>query len=200
MQKLQIICNNTSDPLVRYAVEELQRYVRLLFGFHPEQVKRPTGPFILVGDSQIVPNLNEQDYIVRRQGRDGRDSILCSGGSGRAMLWSVYELVEQWGVHFMVQGDVLPDEPAPFRLPDIDVVRKPTFKRRGFRVINDMANSGIFWSLADHRKLFDQLAKMRFNAILVSTYPHQIWAHWKLPGSRAERRRPLLWLQASNPR
>ncbi|MBI4530554.1 MAG: hypothetical protein HY709_03440, partial [Candidatus Latescibacteria bacterium] len=88
------------------------------------------------------------------------DAIVCAGGSGRATLWAVYEFVEQWGVHFMVQGDVLPDDPRPFRLPEIDALRRPVFGRRGFRVINDMANSGVFWSVAEHKKLFDQLTKI----------------------------------------
>ncbi|MFA6111809.1 MAG: hypothetical protein WDA75_23855, partial [Candidatus Latescibacterota bacterium] len=182
MPPLQIVCPDPAHPLVRLAVEELQRYVRLLFGFHPVVVERPTGPTVQVGGPVLAPPLAEQEYLVEHRIVDGREMVTCAGGSPRATLWAVYELVEQWGVHYLVQGDVLPETAGPFRLPQVHLQRQPLFVRRGFRVINDMANSGIFWSLADHQRLFAQLAKLRFNAVLVSTYPHQLWTHWSFRG------------------
>jgi len=172
---IRIVCDHP-DPLVRHAAEELRRYIHLLFGFRPAAAVRAEGAHISVGTAD---ELDPEEFILRRQG----DSFLCAGGTPRAALWAAYALVEEWGVQFLIQGDVLPDEPGPFRLPKAGARQRPVFRRRGFRVINEMANSGVFWSLADHRRLFDQLAKNRFNGILISAgYPFHPWIHWEFRG------------------
>ena len=56
------------------------------------------------------------------------------GGSPRACLWAVYELAEQWGVHYLLHGDALPKKPGRFRLPDQDVVQEPVLRIRQWRV------------------------------------------------------------------
>ena len=98
LQQLQIVCRDRSDPLVRHAATELQRYARLLFGIHPALVDQPDAPCIQLGPGDGVPELQDQDYVLRRTTRGGLDTLICAGGSPRATLWAVYELVEQWGV------------------------------------------------------------------------------------------------------
>ncbi len=182
MAPMQIVCPDGAAPLIRLAVSELQRYVRLLFGFHPLVGERVTGPSVQVGGPVPAPGLAAEEYRVEPRTVAGHEVVACLGGSPRATLWAVYELIEQWGVHYLIQGDVLPEDAGPFHLPRVCLHRQPVFARRGFRVLNDMANSGIFWSLADHQRLFAQLSKLRFNAVLVSTYPHQLWTHWSFRG------------------
>ena len=100
------------------------------------------------------------------------------------MQWAVYEAIATWGVTYLVQGDVLPEPgtAGPFRLPVDEVRRRPVFSMRCFRIINDMLNSGILWTQEDHERLFDQLVKLRFNAVYAATYPHQPWCHWSFRG------------------
>lgn len=179
-------------PLERRAASELQRYIRILFGFTPplrRQLPR-SGRAICVGTTEsnellaAGPPLPQEGYAIRRR-RAGRIDV-CDlvGGSPMAVQWAVYEAVAHWGVTYLVQGDVLPDpaKVGPFRLPTMEVKRRPAFETRCFRIVNDMLNSGVLWSRSDHDKLFDQLVKLRFNTVHAATYPHQPWCHWSFRG------------------
>jgi len=182
---LHIVLRQEREPLVALAAEELQRYVRQLFGFSPpicrEGSCREPGCRIEVG-AESSEALTDQAYAIRPCPSSGEAGLSLAGGSPRAVLWAAYEVVTAWGVHFLVQGDVWPEDPGPFHLPQLDLEREPIFPRREFRIINDMANSGVFWSLEQHQALFDQLAKLRFTGVLISTYPHQPWAHYAFEG------------------
>ena len=185
MDQLHIHLLEPQEPLVVHAAEELQRYARRLFGFSP-LIQRGDGRtdaahHVLLGGRHERGH-SDQFYAIRRGEHGGRPALLVAGNAPRATMWAAYELVAAWGVHFLVQGDVFPDEPPSPHLPDLDVEREPVFPRREFRVINDMANSGVLWSLQQHQRLFDQLAKLRFSGILIQTYPHQPWAHYSFRG------------------
>ena len=179
-------------PLEQRAASELQRYIRILFGFTaPLRRQLPrSGCAFCVGtaDSNEMlagsPRLPQEGYVVRRR-RAGRvDVCELVGGSAVAVQWAAYEAVAHWGVTYLVQGDVLPEPgtAGPFRLPKMDVKHRPVFETRCFRIVNDMLNSGILWSRADHDRLFDQLVKLRFNTVYAATYPHQPWCHWSFRG------------------
>ena len=172
--------------LVVHAARELQRYCRRLFGFTPllagPGAEAPSGAVVLLG-GPAGESLSEQGYVLKRVTHEDRPALVVAGGSPRATLWAAYELVSLWGVHYLVQGDLWPPEGQRFRLPELDLRRQPTLQRREFRVINDMANSGIFWGIADHERLFDQLVKLRFTGVLIQTYAHQPWAHYRFRGA-----------------
>jgi hypothetical protein len=185
MQSLRIVLRDADAPLHHLAAAELQRYVRRLFGFTPP-LSRGAAPadgaaaIIIEGSPRRAQG--EQTYWLEPETRDGGSVLRLGGGSPRAALWAAYELIAHWGVHFLVQGDVFPDEVRPLSFPQAPVIRNPDFPVREFRIINDMANSGVFWSLEQHKLLFAQLAKLRFTGVLVSTYPHQPWAHYSFGG------------------
>ena len=84
------------------------------------------------------PSVSEQGFILRCVQFQGRPSLVVSGGSPRATLWTVYELVERWGVRYLLHRDVLP-APCTFHLPNLEVVMEPTLSVRQWRVINDFA-------------------------------------------------------------
>lgn len=190
--KVTLQTGATIDRVERRAADELQRYIRLLFGFTLPVSTQPvrSGIVISIGTPQSNPplarkadrhELGDQDYAVRRVS-PGRLEI-C-GGSPPAVLWGVYELIEQWGVTYLLQGDVLPDpaKVGAFALPRIDVVRRPVFDTRVFRFWGDMLNSNAAGGLADHVKLFDQFAKLRFNAVLGGINPFHPFVHWGFRG------------------
>ena len=185
MSTLAIVLREPGEPLVEYAAKELQRYVRHLFGFHPPIRRRSADPgadntVFLGGPASEV--LSEQEYVIRPSPNDGRSGLLVVGGSPRATMWAAYELVSAWGVHFLVQGDVYPDEVGPFALPPLDVKRTPVFPRREYRILNELANSGMMWGLSDQERLVDQLAKLRFTGVLANTYAFGPWAHYAFRG------------------
>ncbi len=175
--KATIRIRSDADELERRAATELQRYIRTLFGFTAAISPRESGVVIeLVVDNE---SLKSEQYVLRRRNAKRME---LRAGSSEALQWAAYELIEHWGVTYLVQGDVLPDKCGPFRLPNINVKRSPVFERRAFRIINDMANSGVLWSLADHEKLFDQLTKLRFNTVYAAVYPTHPWCHWSYRG------------------
>ena len=186
VNELQIIINQQDDPLVVFAAEELQRYTRILFGFTPPVFRKGTkhgnAKTSIVLGGKVDPSLSDQGYSISRIRYEGKPGILIIGGSARAILWAAYEVISNWGVHYLVQGDVFPDETGSYHLPHLDVKREPVFPRREFRVVDAIANTTIFWSLDQHKKLFDQLVKLRFTGIVISTYPHQPWAHYSFQG------------------
>lgn len=194
MPKLTLLTGPLLDPVEQRAVEQLQRYVRTLFGFTPTVSRRPpgSGSIIALGTAGCDPalaggaRLGEQDYLVRRRSPTRLD--LC-GGSPPAVLWAVYELIEHWGVTFLLQGDVLPEPGAAgaFGLPRVDVVRRPAFEVRLSRILGDMLNTNACASLAEHEKLLDQLSKLRFNAVLGGMSEIDPFHHWSFRG--VERRR-----------
>lgn len=103
---------------------------------------------------------------------DDKPALIIGGGSDRATLWAVYELVERWGVRFLLDGDVFPDDRGGdtsdcvnIRLPERQVVREPLLPIRQWRVINDFVCGPECWGIADYRTLLDQLATLKFNHI-----------------------------------
>ena len=95
----------------------------------------------------------------------------------------MYELVERWGVRYLIDRDVLPDR-AVFKLPELDVVMEPVFRVRAHPSIQDYAPSGESWGIADFRPLIDQLAKMKFNRLNVLAFGYQPYLDWQLKGVR----------------
>jgi len=122
---------------------------------------------------------------------DDKPVLVIGGGSSRATLWAVYELVERWGVRYLLHGDVLLEEPGRLTLPAEDVVLEPKLRVRQWRVINDFACGPESWGMADYRPVLDQLAKLKFNRIYLSIYPWQPFLHLKAKG--IERRSAWLW-------
>jgi hypothetical protein len=176
-------------PLERRAAKELQRYIRRLFGLEARistSLPRKGSAFCLgTPDSHSMSEgirIDPQGFRIRPRRKGSARICDVIGGSPVAVLWGVYAVIEQWGVHYLVHRDVLPETPGRFRLPDRAINRKPLLERRVYRVINDMLNSSASWSLAEHRKVLDQLVKLRFSAIHIATYAHQPWVHWSYRG------------------
>ena len=195
-----VIVSENAPELERFAAEQLCDYLEKLFGVQT----RPTSnvsveveALFLVGslgtdvgiqyttEQDAFPPVSEQGFLLRRVQFQERSSLLVCGGSPRATLWAVYELVERWGVRYLLHGDVLP-APSTFHLPDLDVVTEPTLSVRQWRVINDFACGPESWGMADYRPVLDQLAKLRFNRILLSVWPWQPFLHYEVKGIKRE--------------
>ena len=198
--RIAVIVSENAPELERFAAKQLCNYLEKLFGVQT----RPTSnlsveavALFLVGslDANVTvqgtmeevtfPPISEQGFILRRVQCQGRPSLVVRGGSPRATLWAVYELIERWGVRYLLHRDVLP-APFPFRLPDLDVVMEPTLSVRQWRVINDFACGPESWGMGDYRPVLDQLAKLKFNRILLSVWPWQPFLHYEVKGIKRE--------------
>ena len=198
--RVAVIVSENAPELERFAAEQLCDYLEKLFGLHTRPASSlfaETETLFLVGDldtdvgvegvmqDDVCPPISEQGFILRRVQCQGRPSLVVRGGSPRATLWAVYELVEHWGVRYLLHRDVLP-APFPFYLPALDVVIEPRLPVRQWRVINDFACGPEAWGMGDYRPVLDQLAKLKFNRILLSVWPWQPFLHYEVKGVKRE--------------
>ena len=197
---------------MRFAVAELQSYLLKLFGVESRildeevpagQIEGETFYFGTTDGDKTAPALppelgphlpdpifGDQAYLLRKiAGKPER--FLIFGGSPRAVLWAVYELVELWGVRYLLHEDILPLEPGAFGLPDIDQVFEPELTIRQWRVINDFACGPESWGMEHYRPVLDQLAKLKFNRIFLALYPWQPFLDYEIDGLRREE--AMLW-------
>jgi len=201
-----------ANDLQRYAADELAGYLGKLFRIEARPaVQRPESADVLLlvgapGTNPAVakalgkeawPKVSDQGIVLKKTSLDGKPALIVGGGSDAATLWAVYELVERWGVRYLLHGDVLPQTPATFRLPDADVVLEPNLRVRQWRTVNDFACGPESWGLAEHRRVIDQLAKLRFNRIFVNVYPYQPFLDLEIKGVR--RKSATLWYDFQYP-
>ena len=209
--QVAVIVSENAAELERFAAEQLCDYLEKLFGIRTRpmsSVSAEVETLFLVGslDTDVAvqdtmeegtfPPISEQGFILRRMQFQGRPSLIVRGGSPRGTLWAVYELVERWGVRYLLHRDVLP-APSTFRLPDLDVVMEPTLPVRQWRVINDFACGPEAWGMGDYRPVLNQLAKLKFNRILLSVWPWQPFLHYEVKG--VERESATLWFDFHYP-
>ena len=198
--QVAVIVSENASELERFAAEQLCDYLEKLFGLQTRpmpSVSAEAETLFLIGsfdadvavqgttEGDVFPPVSEQGFILRRVQFQGRPSLVVRGGSPRATLWAVYELVERWGVRYLLHRDVLP-APCTFHLPDLDVVIEPTLSVRQWRVINDFACGPESWGMTDYRAVLDQLAKLKFNRILLSVWPWQPFLHYEVKGVKRE--------------
>jgi|GEM_PF-3336684 len=184
--------------LEQHAARELQHYVRRLFGVEaairivPDQRPPSDGDrFALwlapeaasygaeLQNQTEAAGLNEQHY--RLNGTDG-GGLRLSGGSAAALLWAVYELAEQWGVVYTLQGDIYPECPLADIVPELNRTYKPRQKLRSWRLMSDLYFGSPSWSLDRQRELIGQLAKLRYNGVYLSLWPHQPFLDYEADG------------------
>ena len=198
--RIAVIVSENAPELERFAAEQLCDYLEKLFGLQTRpmsNVSAKAEALFLIGsldtdlavqgkmEENAFPPVSEQGFILRRVQFQGRPSLVLRGGSPRATLWAVYELVERWGVRYLLHRDVLPPLDT-FYLPDVDIVMEPTLSARQWRVINDFACGPESWGMADYRPVLDQLAKLKFNRILLSVWPWQPFLHYEVKGVKRE--------------
>ncbi len=215
--KVGITLGADVSRLERFAADQLADYIRKVFGFVPDSVDDPLrypGTLYLIGAPQTNPHVakalgptgwpavSDQGIVIKRARLNGRPAMIVGGGSPVATLWAVYELVERWGVTYLLHGDVLPakaDVHAVVNLsvPEQDVVMEPVLRVRWWRAVNDFACGPESWGMADYKVVLGQLAKMKFNRIFLSLYPWQPFVDPVVKGIR--RKEAHLWYKYHYP-
>ncbi|MFA6241294.1 MAG: alpha-glucuronidase family glycosyl hydrolase [Candidatus Hydrogenedentales bacterium] len=203
-QTVEVVVAKDPAPLEQFAATELQRYLGKLFNVSATIVPVPTAAsdyrfFIgtaphlpsAVIESKPLPALSDQGFLLRARTVSGKPSLIIVGGSPVATMWGVYDLVERYGVRYLLDGDVFPEPAAAFSLPQLDTVVEPVFRIRMWKTMGDFAMGMEGWGMADYRPFLDQLAKLKFNRIRISSGPTQPFLEMKVPG--IERQTATLW-------
>ena len=193
---VRVIVGEDQPELERFAAGELCRYMKECFGLAVEadgEIGDPGESLFLIGSARTsravaaavadrgFPELSEQGIVLRTVEYRGHKALIVGGGSPRATMWAVYELVERWGVRFLLHGDVLP-EPTEFEFPAIDEVMEPNLTIRQWRTVNDFACGPESWGMEHHAPVIDQLAKLKFNRIYAILWPFHPYVHYEVRG------------------
>ncbi len=172
-RSVAICVDPEAGALESFAAGELQSYLTKLFGVRARitsaSSEKADARFMvgLKGRPHVerasggVPSLSDQGQMLRRV---PGDTMVLAGGSPAAVCWAVYELVERYGVRYLVHGDVYPENAGPFHLAEVDGVLEPIQQTRMMCLTRDNPIGSQFWSLEDHKALMNQLFKLKFNA------------------------------------
>ena len=210
--RVDVLIGPRAPDLEQHAARQLCHYLQELFGVTAVPAHEPsadaqislivgqptTNPAVVRGLAGAEwPEVSEQGIVLQPVQLDGKPALIIGGGSDRATSWAVYELVERWGVRFLLDRDVFPvgsdgtSDVEDIRLPEQQVVMEPVLPVRQWRVINDFACGPECWGIADYRTVLDQLAKLKFNRIYVSIYAWQPFLDLRHGG--IERKKAWLW-------
>lgn len=170
-----VICvSPEAGDLENFAAQELQGYLEMLFGVSTEIATAPGDAahvrFVLglKGQAHVeraaggIPDLGEQGHFLRRV---ASDTMVLAGGSPAALCWAVYELVERYGVRYLLHEDVFPETAGAFHLPAIDDILEPIQRTRVWRLIRENPIGSGAWSLGDQKAVMNQVFKLKFNAV-----------------------------------
>jgi hypothetical protein len=180
--RVNIVVGASPPELVRRAAEELATDLKRLYAAEVHVGATIPGgetPVILIGMpesgahwkglSEPLPKLSEQGHAVLSRKHQGRPVLVVVGGSPAAAYWGSAELAQQWGARSMLYGDVDPVEPPALTLAGFDVVREPRFEERAWHMDLDSPIGPAVWGLADQQKLLRQLARLKFNRLVLET-------------------------------
>ncbi len=96
-----------------------------------------------------------------------------------------------------MRSDVFPArKPAP-ELGGLDVRLEPVLRDRTWRTINDFAVGPESWPVSDQQQLFQQLAKLKFNRVMLAVYPWHPFVHYEFGGVKKET--GVLWFGEKYP-
>jgi hypothetical protein len=203
--QVDVILGPDAPRLERFAARELAGQLKQLFDAEVKIADKVPGasPNVIVVGSPATnpalgqlagaswPKLSDQGHVLRSVRRGQGHALLVGGGSPVATLWAVYELGHHFGIRYFLHGDVLPVRKPALKLDGLDRVLEPNLRLRTWRTVNDFAIGPESWGLAEQKRVLGQLAKLKFNRVLLSVYPWQPFAHFEFKG--VKKTTALLW-------
>jgi hypothetical protein len=200
-----IVIADNAPALEKLAAEELQGHLDKLWGMQAKIAAKSSasgGAEILIGSPATNPAVkaaigdawparSDQGIVVRTVPAKNGTQLVVGGGSPVATLWAVYELGHQWGIRYQLHGDAYPAESPKFRVDGWDLVQEPNLRSRCWRTINDFPIGPESWGIAEHQRMLRQLAKQKFNRVLLSVYPWQPFSHYEFAGIKKQT--AMLW-------
>jgi len=182
MSKYTIINPQPESKLTSLAALEIQRYIYQRTGdLFPirNKVSETGNEIIILVDSLLA----KQEYSLKTESRNNRKKLKITDGSDIAVLYAAYNFAEELGIRFYLHNDVIPDQKINFKLPDLNINKKPLFNARGIQPFHDFQEGPDWWESDDYKAYFSQLAKLKMNFFGLHCYPE---------GSKGPE--PLVWI------
>ena len=194
--RVVVVIGPAAPELEKLAASELQQQFQRLFDVDVAvSTEKPadrsllvlvgspaTNPAIKKLAGNVWPKVSDQGLVIRSLAGGEQPALVVGGGSPVATLWAVYELGHRFGIRYLTRDDFYPDSPMTMKLDSFDVVMEPTLRLRTWRTVNDFAIGPESWGLADQKQLLRQLAKMKFNRIMISIWPWQPFVDYEFGG------------------
>jgi len=179
-----IVTGPAPHQLEKLAVEEVSTLLRDLFGASvsvTDSVPKD-GSVILIGNPESNPAigkalkwpaLSKQGHLLKSEISDTGVTLIVGGGSPAATYWAACELGHLFGVRRLLHADFPPLKKPAFSLAGIELKLEPEFHIRAWGTLGRSPVSPASWSLADHRLRLRQLAKLKFNRLVIPLHPSQ---------------------------
>jgi hypothetical protein len=108
----------------------------------------------------------KNDGFILKIFRLGKRPVVVAGGdSDTGTMYAIFDLVEQLGVTFRLSGDIIPERQSSLSAPPLNLRKEPAIEQRRFLSEAHRASVAML-SFEDWSKLFDQMAKMKYNYLL----------------------------------
>ena len=193
-ERVQIVYGVDAPPIEQHAAKELgEQFKRLFENVETEVVASPQphpGTTVFVGSPATNRNIarlfvnwpavSDQGIVI--QSIPEHQIYAVGGGSPPATLWAAYELGHRLGIRYLPRGDMYPLEKKPFSLAGTDTVMEPQLRSRTWRTINDFAIGPESWGIDEQRSHLRQLAKLKFNRVMLFVYPWQPFVSYEFGG------------------
>ncbi|MDP7278249.1 MAG: hypothetical protein QF363_22400 [Planctomycetaceae bacterium] len=207
-ETIAIVVGSKATAIEKDAADELATQWKRLFGVTVKRFQDtiPKSPdcrlAVLVGSTSTNPvtghlpgftwpKISNQGLVIQEIAVPTPPKVLVvGGGSPAATFWAVSELGHRLGVRYTFRQDFFPPQ-KPFKLPRFNIVEEPELRTRTWRTINDFAIGPESWGLEEHKRFIRQLAKMKFNRILMSVYAWQPFVDYRFRG--VQRQTALHW-------
>ena len=194
-QNVAIVVHSDATELERYAAKELCRYIDKLYGVKVQpstQLNKAQLVIFIATKAHLpaeakplaLPDLSEQGIFIHPFKQGDTQCLLLTGGSPVAVLWSVYELVERWGVRYLIYEDVFPKAPGKLTFPESDIRLEPNMRIRCWRLVNVLPEGPVSWSLDENKRFIHQIIKMKFNRVLLALWPAQPFVDYSFRGMK----------------
>lgn len=180
---VQVVHGSDPAPLEKLAASELVHILGRVFKDIETRsgntVEKRLGTVIFVGNANTNPSIarefpdwpkvTDQGIVIRSNAEKNTHAV--GGGSPAATLWAVYELGHRLGIRYLLRGDIDPLSKRPFDLSDIEFTIEPQVRQRGWETLGTGTHTFESWGAADHQRLLKQLAKMKFNHLILKIEP-----------------------------
>ena len=195
--RISIIIGEDAPKLERFAATELVAQFRQLFEVEVVLAEpkglRPSTQHVLIGSpvtNSLIrssytaqwPKLSGQGICVRSLSGTERPTLLVGGETPVATLWAAYELGHHFGIRYLLHGDIFPSKKIFPQFDGLEIVLEPQFQTRAWETLGPFACGQIAWTLEEQRRVIGQLAKLKYNRIVLSFAPWQPFVHYEWSG------------------
>lgn len=132
------------------------------------------------------PRLTEQGHLLKSLETESGTVLVVGGGSAVATYWAAVELGHHFGVRRLLHADFPPLEKPKFSLAGIDLKLEPNLKIRAWSTLGAGPDSQESWSLAEHKVRLRQLAKLKFNCVVLAFHAWQPFVHFEHGGIKKQ--------------